>query len=641
MADESPVQLRFKVYRGGELLFKKDLSEPSISIGRADNALLIIDDESVGELHAVINVEEDGSVQLLDLGVSAGTMYNGERISNVQLGTGDSFQIGNIRVEILFDEAENTTPTMDVRPEPGEASVIAAVPAEDDSAGAPINAMLVEDIIELVMRSGSGASNVGHDVKAPKVLEVNQIWGNVLLDTKHYKKGTEVNIGSSVGFRWSLLGVNIGWVPDHMVGVLRSSPPIWSDVQSDWRNDFYTADENLPGGNDHALVKWDGSKFVARIDTHWDGFADVGEERLSLGELVQSGKAAVVGNFYEVPITEDLRLGIDIDGVVFFVHMVPAGKKVVAGLTENIDYPFLGIFSFCAFVGAMFGLLMAFSPRPPENEMVEIPDRFVELLLERPEPEKKEAKKPDANPDAGEGEKAKKEEGKVGKKEAKMKKAKGNKKEVAKTQKDREIAESAGVLGALDDAGAMDGVFGSSGLDASLTGGIGGLIGAKGVQIGSGGLGSRGGGLGGGGSAEGLGGLGTRGVGSGKSGFGSGGGSFGAKGEGGVSATSGDPLILGALDRSLIDKVIKAKMAQIRYCYQRELQKDPSLGGKISIKFTIAKDGSVSKASVNSTTINNGAVESCVVGRFYKMQFPEPKGGGIVIVKYPFIFSPG
>jgi hypothetical protein len=130
-------------------------------------------------------------------------------------------------------------------------------------------------------------------------------------------------------------------------------------------------------------------------------------------------------------------------------------------------------------------------------------------------------------------------------------------------------------------------------------------------------------------------------VGSGKSGFGSGGGSFGAKGEGGVSATSGDPLILGALDRSLIDKVIKAKMAQIRYCYQRELQKDPSLGGKISIKFTIAKDGSVSKASVNSTTINNGAVESCVVGRFYKMQFPEPKGGGIVIVKYPFIFSPG
>ena len=29
------------------------------------------------------------------------------------------------------------------------------------------------------------------------------------------------------------------------------------------------------------------------------------------------------------------------------------------------------------------------------------------------------------------------------------------------------------------------------------------------------------------------------------------------------------------------------------------------------------------------------------MGRFLKMQFPEPKGGGIVIVSYPFVFSPG
>ena len=34
-------------------------------------------------------------------------------------------------------------------------------------------------------------------------------------------------------------------------------------------------------------------------------------------------------------------------------------------------------------------------------------------------------------------------------------------------------------------------------------------------------------------------------------------------------------------------------------------------------------------------------VENCVVGRFMRMQFPSPKGGGIVIVSYPFIFSAG
>ncbi|MDP6934843.1 MAG: AgmX/PglI C-terminal domain-containing protein, partial [Myxococcota bacterium] len=270
------------------------------------------------------------------------------------------------------------------------------------------------------------------------------------------------------------------------------------------------------------------------------------------------------------------------------------------------------------------------------------PDRFVELLLEQPEPEQpKENKKPDRNPDAGEGAKAKKEEGKVGKKDAKMDKAKGNKVEIKKRELDKEIAENAGVLGALRDGAELDGVFGSSGLDANLTGGIGGLIGAKGVQMGAGGLGSRGSGLGGGGTASGLGGLGTKGRGSGSSGYGQGGGQFGSKGEGGIGSIGGDPIILGALDKSLIDAVIKRHMNQIRYCYQRELTKNPSLGGKVKIRFVIAKDGTVSKASAVSSTVGSAAVDSCIATRFMRFQFPEPKGGGLVIVTYPFIFAPG
>jgi len=300
--------------------------------------------------------------------------------------------------------------------------------------------------------------------------------------------------------------------------------------------------------------------------------------------------------------------------------------------------------AFMGFVFAMLAVLIISSPPPPENEVVEIPDRFVELLLEQPEPEEKPANDPrpeDADPDAGEGAKAKEEEGKVGKKDAKMKEAKGNKVEMQKKQLDREIAESAGVLGALGDAGELDGVFGSSALDADLAGGIGGLIGAKGTQIGSGGLGSRGSGLGGGGTADGLGGMGTKGRGSGRSGYGSGRGSFGQKGDGGIGRIGGDPIILGALDKSLIDAVIKRHMNQIRYCYQRELNKDPSLGGKIVVKFVIAKDGSVSKASTKSSTMGSPSVESCINGRFMRFRFPEPKGGGIVIVSYPFIFAPG
>jgi len=212
--------------------------------------------------------------------------------------------------------------------------------------------------------------------------------------------------------------------------------------------------------------------------------------------------------------------------------------------------------------------------------------------------------------------------------------------EISVSKLDREIAENAGVLGALRDGSELDGVFGSSSLNSDLTGGIGGLIGAKGVRIGSGGLGSRGSGLGGGGTSQGLGGLGTRGRGTGASGYGSGGGNFGAKGEGGSVGMGGDPIILGALDKSLIDAVIRRHLNQIRYCYQRELSDNPGLAGKITVKFVIAKDGTVSSAKTKRSTMGNSAVEGCINGRFMRFKFPEPKGGGIVIASYPFTFSP-
>ncbi len=172
----------------------------------------------------------------------------------------------------------------------------------------------------------------------------------------------------------------------------------------------------------------------------------------------------------------------------------------------------------------------------------------------------------------------------------------------------------------------------SMGEQAGVLGGIGGLLGAKSAQYGSSGLG-------GGGSAGGLGGLGTKGRGSGASGYGTGGGHFGAHAADVVATTSGSPIILGAMDKSLIDAVVKRHLNQIRYCYQRELQQDPSLAGRVVVKFVIAKDGTVANASIKSSTLAAPAVEQCLVSRFLRMSFPEPAGGGIVVVSYPFLFS--
>jgi TonB family protein len=61
----------------------------------------------------------------------------------------------------------------------------------------------------------------------------------------------------------------------------------------------------------------------------------------------------------------------------------------------------------------------------------------------------------------------------------------------------------------------------------------------------------------------------------------------------------------------------------------------------VVLKVVIAKDGTVTSASIKTSTLGNSKVETCLTERFETMRFPAPAGGGIVIFSYPFLFEPG
>ncbi len=289
-----------------------------------------------------------------------------------------------------------------------------------------------------------------------------------------------------------------------------------------------------------------------------------------------------------------------------------------------------------AVVSLMFGVLLATLPSCG-NEAAEKSDRVGDSILNESRNEKVE-KISARPPDAGEGAAAKHERGSAGREDAGVQKARTNRVAIAKQRVgiakrrvDRNIAESAGVLGALHDDSDLNGAFDTLGMSPDIRE----LIDAKGVPIGANNLGHRGSGCGGGGKADGISGLGTKGLSWDASRNNVGDGRVGT-----IGKASGDPTILGPLQRPLIDRVVRRHMNQIRSCYQRELTRNRALGGRLVIKFVIANNGSVSSASVRSTTMNSEATEQCVVGRFKRMQFPKPEGGGIVVVSYPFLFSP-
>jgi hypothetical protein len=97
----------------------------------------------------------------------------------------------------------------------------------------------------------------------------------------------------------------------------------------------------------------------------------------------------------------------------------------------------------------------------------------------------------------------------------------------------------------------------------------------------------------------------------------------------------------GSLDKEVIRSVIRAHGTAVRTCYEKGLSRNLDLQGRISYQFTIAADGTVITAMVQSSTMNDVTVEDCLGQEICTWEFPRPIGGGIVIVSYPFNFTHG
>lgn len=101
-------------------------------------------------------------------------------------------------------------------------------------------------------------------------------------------------------------------------------------------------------------------------------------------------------------------------------------------------------------------------------------------------------------------------------------------------------------------------------------------------------------------------------------------------------AAGGAQVSGGSIDREVIRRVIRRHINEIRFCYEKELAKNPGLAGHVAVSFRVATSGAVDKSEIKSSTLNNAAVESCIAGRVLTWVFPAPVGGPVAIT-YPFV----
>jgi len=93
--------------------------------------------------------------------------------------------------------------------------------------------------------------------------------------------------------------------------------------------------------------------------------------------------------------------------------------------------------------------------------------------------------------------------------------------------------------------------------------------------------------------------------------------------------------------RTLITRVIRRHINELRYCYEQGLSQRPDLGGNLTMKLTVGETGRPEQVEVTRSTLKDGSVESCIVRSIDRWMFPAPPDGRAIAVSYPLVLTPG
>lgn len=99
--------------------------------------------------------------------------------------------------------------------------------------------------------------------------------------------------------------------------------------------------------------------------------------------------------------------------------------------------------------------------------------------------------------------------------------------------------------------------------------------------------------------------------------------------------------ITGSLDRKSVVHVLKLHRKETLACYTKQLADDPTLEGSIQLVLTISPHGATKSVKARNDKLGNGEVRQCLLETAKHWGFKRPTGGGLVVVKQTFKFSPG
>jgi hypothetical protein len=92
--------------------------------------------------------------------------------------------------------------------------------------------------------------------------------------------------------------------------------------------------------------------------------------------------------------------------------------------------------------------------------------------------------------------------------------------------------------------------------------------------------------------------------------------------------------VSGRLPAEVVRRIVRQNHPRFRHCYEKGLLTNPTLEGRVSVRFVIGRDGAVTHVGDAGSDLPDPNVVRCVTNAFYDIGFPKPEGG-VVTVVYP------
>jgi TonB family protein len=430
-------------------------------------------------------------------------------------------------------------------------------------------------------------------------------------------------------------------------------------------SDYVVEADEVPEGPFPLVVAQDGAYYLC-VTAAMRGVVQQSGHRWTLAELAAAGGVApssALPGASLVPLPPRSSARLDFGEVTLLIAFAERAEAI--GGMGGVDTQPLGYILSSAFVHMAFLALALTIPADVdafELDSAAASDRFARLALapeqvEPPEPLPSDLSTPSDSGAATSGRRGP--EGAAGRKdappEAAGRRAVAGESDREKLSRDTRIAQDAGAVGALNTMRETMGgdLFASAdqSLGRDTQNALGGIEGdGPGDARGEEGLGIKGTGRGGPGDGE-------EGVGIGDSvtcppgekcdDRRRGPGKKPGPGIGERDASTPDPEVFAGpiesndcMSREAIKRVFRQKRNELRYCYERELQRRPDLEGQVSVRVSINSNGDVFSSTVKKSSMGSPRVEQCVAQKIKRWTFSPPKNGcHVVNINYPINFT--